>query len=692
MSKDKKEPIQTKDITRKEARLRLQAKEDPNGASPNEVTSTVNLLHELQVHQIELEMQQNELIVARDSCEAAAIRYQALYDFAPVAFFSLNHSGHITQTNLTAASMMGIPRAKVKGLRLAAYLTEDSLSQFNSHLSNVFKGLNQPACEINLCFDHKVSTVQMMMSINDDGLECLTVLTDITVQREDQDKLIQKELEQRDILNAMVEAVISIDQDGRVLTFNKSAENIFGYPSDEIIGEKINRLMPTDTSYLHDVFLQNHLQKGKENIIGSRVEVLAIRKNRERFPMQLVVEEMPQQTSGQRRFIGSCTDLTEIKRQEVQLQQAQKMDALGKLTSGVAHDFNNMLGIVLGYSDLLARQSVTPSKQIYYAEQINRAGKRGAALTRKLLSFARAQPSEYKICNINSIINTDFDLLSKTLTASIDLKLDLAEGLWLTKIDLSAFEDILLNMSINSMHAMSGDGALIISTANENLGNEKSSQLLIKSGDYVSLSLTDTGCGMSDEIMAKIFEPFFTTKEELGTGLGLAQVKKFILEHGGAIEVKSDINWGTQFKLYFPRDCNSLSKVIIQNKSFVDSSAKTRNILVVDDENALAEIAKNFLEMDGYHVETLSSGAEALLFLENHQIDLMITDVIMPKMSGFQLAETVQGLYPNTFILFSSGYQNEDDISTFKTLNHLDILNKPYDSKYLRSKVSQILK
>jgi diguanylate cyclase (GGDEF)-like protein/PAS domain S-box-containing protein len=320
MSKNKKEPIQTKDITRKEARLRLQAKEDPNGASPNEVTSTVNLLHELQVHQIELEMQQNELIVARDSCEAAAIRYQALYDFAPVAFFSLNHSGHITQTNLTAASMMGIPRAKVKGLRLAAYLTEDSLSQFNSHLSNVFKGLNQPACEIKLCFDNKVIIVQMMMNINDDGLECLTVLTDITVHKQTEVKL---KLAASVFSNAN-EGIMITDTKGIIIEVNDTFTQITGYSRKEAIGQNTRILKSgcqSDDDYI------DMCKTLKEQGYWSS-EIWNRRKNGEIYPEMQSISTVRDVFGEAMHYVSMFTDITNLKAHQSELEHSAHHDIL----------------------------------------------------------------------------------------------------------------------------------------------------------------------------------------------------------------------------------------------------------------------------------------------------------------------------------------------------------------------------
>jgi diguanylate cyclase (GGDEF)-like protein/PAS domain S-box-containing protein len=319
MSKDIKQPIQPKDITRKEARLRLQAKEDPNCGSPDEATSTVSLLHELQVHQIELEMQQNELISARDSSEAAAIRYEALYDFAPVAFVSLNRSGDITQTNLTAASMMGIPRAKVKGLRLAAYLTEDSLSQFNSHLSNVFKGLNQPACEIKLCIDNKVSTFQMMMSLNDD-LECLTVLTDITVHKQTEVKL---KLAASVFSNAN-EGIMITDTRGNIIEVNDTFTKITGYSRKEAIGQNPRILKSGRQS---DDYYIRMWETLKEHGYWCS-EVWNRRKNGDIYPEMQSISTVRDVFGEAMHYISMFTDITNLKAHQSELEHSAHHDIL----------------------------------------------------------------------------------------------------------------------------------------------------------------------------------------------------------------------------------------------------------------------------------------------------------------------------------------------------------------------------
>tara|TARA_R110001583_G_scaffold12423_1_gene55212 strand:- start:204 stop:2450 length:2247 start_codon:yes stop_codon:yes gene_type:complete len=320
MSKNIKRPIQTEEIVRKEATLRLQKKDHPDSGSLIEETTNASILHELQVHQIELEMQQNELIVARESAEAGAVRYQALYDFAPVGFVSLNSTGHITQTNLTAASMLGIPREKIKGLRLAAYLTEDSLPQFNSHLSNTFKGLNQPACEIKLCVDNKVSTLQMMVTINDDGLECLTVLTDISARKQTEIKL---KLAASVFSNAR-EGIMITDIKGNIIEVNDTFTKITGYSRQEAIGQNPRILKSGRQSVDYYEGMWKSLKK--DGYWNS--EIWNRRKNGDIYPEKQSISAVRDVFGDVMHYVSMFTDITNLKAHQQQLEHSADHDVL----------------------------------------------------------------------------------------------------------------------------------------------------------------------------------------------------------------------------------------------------------------------------------------------------------------------------------------------------------------------------
>jgi len=495
-----------------------------------------------------------------------------------------------------------------------------------------------------------------------------------------------------DILNGMVDGVITINQLGRILTFNETAESMFGYKSEEVIGKNVSMLMPDPERSAHDTYLQNHLTTGVAHIIGIGRNVTALKKNAETFPMRLSVNEYPAKIDGERWFIGSCKDITLQKQQEEQLRRSMKMDAIGKLTSGVAHDYNNMLGVIMGYSEILAERAKDHPEFIEYINHITHAAERAAKLTKQLLSISRRRADSAEATLINDVLHNNEQILAKTLTSQIKLSIKPAKDLWITLIDSGSLEDALLNLSINAMHAMPEGGELKISTSNVQVGSLDAQVLNIPRGDYIKLTLLDSGCGMTDEIISRIFDPFYSTKGESGTGLGLSQVYNFVTQSKGAIKVYSELGHGTCFSIYLPRDLNKhfTSEAEYSSKINDDELNGTANILIVDDELALREVTEEILSSHGYNVFCSSSGKEALITLESEKIDLVLSDVIMPEMDGFELAHIIHYKYPDIKIQLCSGFENVKGKSVTNKDLSTNLLTKPFTAKQLLIKIKEI--
>jgi len=438
--------------------------------------------------------------------------------------------------------------------------------------------------------------------------------------------------------------------------------------------------MPSNDSDKHDRYIHNYLITGERKIIGRGREVLGLRKDSTRFPLQLYVSELPLDENKRRRFVGTCHDLTHIKNQEQKALRSQKMDALGNLTGGIAHDFNNMLGVILGYCEVLDKQLKDQPKLAHYVNNIATAGQRGADLTRKLLSFSKKKHAQKNIININQLIASQENILNKSLTALINLKLELNEDLWDVNIDITSFDDMLLNVCINAMQAMPRGGDITIKTDNIILADDDLEYTGLTKGEYVVLSIEDTGYGMSSDDKEKIFEPFFTTKGDEGTGLGLSQVYGFVHSSGGAIKVESVINIGSNFTFYFPciSQINKAGVEDVQAKNDSTPFDSSKVILVVDDEPQLCELAQEMLTDKGFSVYTALNGEAALEVLRNQKIDLMITDVIMPKMNGYELSDNVTMLYPNVKILLASGFQRDLAEQNMHRTASLQMVTKPY--------------
>ena len=490
-------------------------------------------------------------------------------------------------------------------------------------------------------------------------------------------------------LDSIVEAVISIDETGKVLTFNKAAEKMFGYAANDIIGKNASRLASWTYAVKYAGYLQHYIRTGESEILGLGQEIQGRRKNEEIFPMRLSIAELPKDNNDQRRFIGSCLDLTDMKNQEEKLRRSQKMEALGKLTGGVAHDYNNMLGIILGFSDLLNDSLEGQPKLAEYARQIQHAGERGAKLTQKLLSFSRDKKTTEELLNINELLQDERHMLEKILTARFELAFDLEEDLWPVWLDSSDLEDAIINICINAMHAMGASGHLTIQTRNI---RQDECSMQIDPGEYVELSITDTGRGMSNETRERIFDPFFSTKGDKGTGLGLSQVYGFVQRCGGEIQVHSELRHGTQMIMYFPRNHANLSAENVQELvANPVNYGGNETILVVDDDPTLLSLMSEIFNQQGYAVISANSAKQALKIIEHEFIDILISDVIMPEMDGYQLAEIIQEKYPKIKIQLISGFRDYQNVSEVNKNLNKDLIHKPFRMKVMAHRIRDLL-
>jgi len=393
------------------------------------------------------------------------------------------------------------------------------------------------------------------------------------------------------------------------------------------------------------------------------------------------------------RMIGVDTNITQRKEQDELIRHSQKMDALGKLTGGIAHDFNNLLGIILGYTQLLKNYKDSNFEQSNYIEQIHKAGERGAKLTKKLLSFTSKQVYEAKKIDLKSLIRQQQDMLQKTLTVRVKLIFEFADEVWPVFINDNQLEDVILNICINAMHAMDDEDSearLTISISNQKLSKTDAQTLGLEQGDYVLLSFSDTGCGMDEATKAQIFAPFFTTKGDKGTGLGLYQVFGFVENSNGAIVVNSKLDIGSQFHIYLPRFSDDLQETSQGGiKNIVSGGNET--ILLVDDETALLDMLKKTLIQQGYQIFTAHSGQSALQILKNEQVDLMMTDIIMPDMDGYELSKIVKENYPGIKIQLVSGFTDEQNQDLVDEKLQQNIVYKPYNKEILLHNIRVLL-
>ncbi len=380
---------------------------------------------------------------------------------------------------------------------------------------------------------------------------------------------------------------------------------------------------------------------------------------------------------------------------EEQLLQSQKMESIGQLAGGVAHEFNNLLTPIIGYTELM-RMKLSPEDGLYSGlVQIQEAAERAAKLTRQLLSFSRRQMIEPKVIDLNDIVVELFILLRHLIGEDIELVLLPAQEVKLVKADHSQIEQILINLAINARDAMPDGGKITIETTNIILNQDRAEQASqVPPGEYVMLAVRDSGTGMTDEVKAHIFEPFFTTKEVgKGTGLGLASSYGIIKQCGGHIEVHSELNQGTSFQIYLPTVDEAFSPPPERNV-YDEVPGGTETILLAEDEPRVRAMTAILLRDQGYTVLEAANGDEALFVAEKHareEIHLLLTDVIMPRMSGIELSHKFGSIRPKTRVLLMSGYMDEVIPKGEVLDNSITFLPKPFTPAALASKVREVL-
>jgi signal transduction histidine kinase/ActR/RegA family two-component response regulator len=384
----------------------------------------------------------------------------------------------------------------------------------------------------------------------------------------------------------------------------------------------------------------------------------------------------------------------ELERSEEQLRQSQKMDAIGQLAGGVAHDFNNLLTAICGHSELTLKRLAPEDPLRRPLEQIQKAGERAAALTRQLLAFSRKQILQPKIVDLNQIVVDMNRMLQRLIGEDIDLLMGLAADLGKVKADPNQIEQILLNLSVNARDAMPKGGRLTIETSNVHLSEEYShDHISVRAGQYVMLAVSDNGCGMDTKTQTHIFEPFFTTKEVgKGTGLGLATVYGIVKQSEGTIWVYSEVGHGTAFKIYLPCAEASLTEVEVDADDR-ELMQGTETVLLVEDEDVVRDMVTEILRDSGYHVLEAKHGPEAILLQRQHSgvIHLMLTDVVMPQMSGRELAEQLTPLRRDMKVLYMSGYTDDAIVHHGVLEEGTAFIGKPFTPNALARKVREIL-
>ncbi|MBI4465481.1 MAG: PAS domain S-box protein [Acidobacteria bacterium] len=620
-------------------------------------------------------------------------KLKALIEFAPLAINALDREGNVASWNPEAERMFGWSAQEVLGRPLPVIAKEYQARyrQINRQVENgeVIQGLEvAPLRKDGTRLIASLSVAPLFDGSGQwDGM--MAILMDISQRKKAEEALRASEERYRDLFENAKDMISTRDMNGNFTSVNREYERVTGYTREELLGMNITQLVAPEYRPLLDKFMRDVNAGVSRTFLESEI----VTKDGRRVPVEVNARVIYKE--GKPVEVQSIVrDLSEQKELQAQLWQAQKMEAVGRLAGGVAHDFNNLLNVIGGYSEMLLDEAGKGSTLRHYAEEIRKAADQAASVTRQLLAFSRKQVLQPKVLDLNDLVTNLSKMLRRLIGEDVQVSTALKAGLGLVKADPSQLEQAIMNLVVNARDAMPQGGRLTIETANVEL-DEAYARLHTpcQPGPYVLLAVSDTGVGMDGQTRARIFEPFFTTKPlGKGTGLGLAMVYGIVKQSDGYIWVYSEPGHGTTFKIYLPW-VEATEQVSQVRRAAEPSPRGSETVLVVEDEPAVRELAREFLESSGYQVLDADGGAAALELVKHHSgpLHLLLTDVIMPKMSGKELVAELAKLLPETKVLYMSGYTDEiiGNLGILESVTQF--VQKPFTRDALANQVREVL-
>ena len=639
-----------------------------------------------------------DLADANQRLRASEESLRSLFRNAPVPLHSLDGLRCIVDVNRHWLDLFGYTREEVIGRRLAEFHAPGSGPIHEARwrelletgfLREVERSFVKKSGEV---FEALISSY-LQRDAQGNFLRTITTLIDLTARKRAEEAARRERQVSELLIESGTEAIIGFDKEMRYIAWNPAMEALSGIPRSRLLGRNFHEMRPDLIGTPIDLAWRATLE-GRHTTLRDRAYSYPPPGRSGFYDADFAPLYGPD-----RSIIGAFAflrDTTERRRIEEQLRHSQKMEAVGQLTGGLAHDFNNLLTVIMGNLDNLQRHLPPTVESRHMAEAIMRAASRAATLTHRLLAFARRQPLEPKLIEVNRLVANMSDLLRRSLGEGIVIETVLAGGLWRTLADPNQLESALLNLAVNARDAMAMGGKLTLETANAYLDEDYAdAHEDVRPGQYVLIAVSDTGSGMSREVAEKAFEPFFTTKEiGQGTGLGLPQVYGFVKQSGGHVKIYSEPGEGTTIKLYLPR----LTTAETESASRHEPASATPNsageiILIVEDDADVRSFSAEILGALGYRVVEAAEGAAALRLIDNEpEIRLLFTDVGLPGgLNGRQLADEAVRRRPGLKVLFTTGYARNAIVHQGRLDPGVELIVKPFTAASLGAKVRQVL-
>ena len=625
----------------------------------------------------------------RHAAEQARARLAAIVDSSNDAIIGHGTDDVITSWNRAAEQLYGYTPQEALGRPLSMLSAPDIADTAGLSAGAEVRHLETEQVRKDGSRIEVALTISPVRDVRGDVIGMATIARDVSVQK-------RAERTFKGLLEFAPDAIVGVRANGRITLANRQAEALFGYSRDELLDTPVELLIPDRFVNGHAAHRDRYFEDPRTRAMGAGVELHGRRKDGSEFPAEISLSSL--ETEDGVVAVAAVRDISDRAASEreralaEELNQSRRLESVGQLAGGIAHDFNNLLGVIINFAAFVAEELPEGSQAREDIEEIRQAAKRGAALTRQLLIFSRREVITPEILDLNELTSGLENFLRRALGEQVELEVAPAQVLWTILADRGQMEQVLVNLAVNGRDAMPQGGKLVVETSNVVLDEEfAANHVGLAPGAYVRLTVSDSGVGMDADVVDRAFEPFYTTKPKgEGTGLGLATVYGIVTEAGGRITLYSEPGVGTSVKIHLPASTDAVQR----SQAAIEASpaARGETLLVVEDEADVRRMSERILTRAGYKVLIAGDGSDALRIAASADIDLVLTDVVMPGMTGPDLVAQLRRRVPDTKVIFMSGYSHK--MLTHATLErdtHTAFIEKPFTAGELQRKLRELL-